>query len=230
MLLASFGRLFEVWQLGKNQLCVNVMHNNAGVLRQQKALGEAAQWYARYVGVDRKEPISARRHAGEMVRKFAPFFQNNQVTFCFGYNGHWCGTNLCAKSSPIHCACPTPFKRCLSHRAVSVVPDVEGVYIFMKKCECSKAYYVGSSGNLMDRIRSHFSGSRGCDQFCLYVFDKEILPSVSCLWTTAMSRDLNRITADWMRKNLCFDFIVTKSSRSVETKLRKALCPVLNPL
>ena len=51
------------------------------------------------------------------------------------------------------------------------IPEDSGMYTGWQKRN-SDCFYVGKAGDLRDRIRSHYSGQRGSDQFCLYVYDQ----------------------------------------------------------
>jgi len=108
------------------------------------------------------------------------------------------------------------------------IPEGSGVYTAWRKGD-SHCYYAGKAGNLHSRIRSHYSGQRGGDQFCLYVYD-QILHDTrpGGLKTQAV----NNMTRDWIRTNVAFKFIILPETQidEVEVLFRKHWKPTLNPL
>ena len=92
-----------------------------------------------------------------------------------------------------------------------------------------RCLYVGKSGNLFNRIKSHYSGHRGGDQFCLYTYDQYIHPDrPPGLDTLAV----DRITGAWIKQNVSFCYVeVPKDEMGVhEDRLRQELKPILNPI
>lgn len=94
-----------------------------------------------------------------------------------------------------------------------------------------RCLYVGRSGNLQKRIRSHFSGQRGSDRFCLYVYDAYVHKKrcdSNSQWTT---QETNGQTADWIRSRVKFRCVKMHKGESVctEKTLRRSLNPILNP-
>ncbi len=110
---------------------------------------------------------------------------------------------------------------------LGLLPSSSGVYTaWLEGEEC--CLYVGQSSNLVKRIRSHFSGQRGGDQFCLYVYDRYIHPIRSDNLTTG---EVNRLTAEWIRQWVRFRWVAVPSPElaALEMGLRRALRPILNP-
>lgn len=118
----------------------------------------------------------------------------------------------------------------------ALIPLSSGVYSAWLKAS-QQCLYIGIAGNspkgnLRERIRSHFSGQRGGDQFCLYCYDvfvhdlrsKILLPMKTC--------DVNRTTADWIRSHVKFRLIELEmqEARYAEKVLRHYYKPILNPI
>ena len=114
---------------------------------------------------------------------------------------------------------------------IHLVPNKPGIYAAWMN---DKLVYVGSSENLKQRIKSHYSGQRGSDQFCLYVFDKFLLPKLCKENIKLSTKEINNRTAYWIRQNIVFRFIEVQASESLlkklERKFRKRWKPLLNPL
>ncbi|MGH2360643.1 MAG: GIY-YIG nuclease family protein [bacterium] len=109
---------------------------------------------------------------------------------------------------------------------VSAVRTISGIYAawYGRKC-----LYVGRSGNLQSRLKSHFSGRRGGDQFCLYVYDKYIHGIRPRNLTTP---EVDELTAKWIREGVRFRWAVVSDARArrVERHFRVRLQPSLNAL
>jgi|WetSurSiteA1Bulk_404760.scaffolds.fasta_scaffold02069_1 hypothetical protein len=116
----------------------------------------------------------------------------------------------------------------LTYKQRALIPSTSGVYAAWMKGEV-RCIYAGKSTNLHSRIKSHFSGQRGSDQFCLYVYDFYIHNTRPLGLDTAQ---VNELTSDWIRKNVFFRYVeLSKSEISEqEDNLRKAYEPILNPL
>ena len=110
----------------------------------------------------------------------------------------------------------------------ALIPSTSGVYAAWLKGE-TRCLYAGKSTNLHRRIRSHFSGQRGSDQFCLYVYDIYVHINRPDGLDTAQVNDL---TGEWIRKNVLFRFVELPESEisEHEDSIRKACQPILNPL
>jgi hypothetical protein len=89
------------------------------------------------------------------------------------------------------------------------------------------------------RLNSHASGRRSGDQFCVYVADRRVLPTlhnrISEIADGTLS--LDRATRDYIRANLGFRWTMMKSGMTaleLERRLQRgeAACgkPLLNPL
>ena len=109
---------------------------------------------------------------------------------------------------------------------ISKVPLIGGVYAIWLIDEC---IYVGKSRELRKRIRSHFNGGRGGDQFCLYLFDSYIKTSLDGKGAE-ITKQLNNLTKEWARKNLTFTYAECEDYSFQENIFRKSMKPTLNPL
>jgi hypothetical protein len=111
-----------------------------------------------------------------------------------------------------------------------------GVYTIWRD---TQLIYVGMSGNLFDRLRSHASGRRAGDQFCVYVCDRLVVPRLapSELEELGAGRlSLDATTRDFIKACLSFRFMVTRDAaeaRRIEQQLRCGAAdfgtPFLNP-
>lgn len=93
---------------------------------------------------------------------------------------------------------------------------------------------------LVDRLNSHASGRRSGDQFCIYVFDRFVLPEltaeeVSLAASGTLSLDTR--VRSYIRGHLSFRFAVTSDGaealaleRSVRRGRLEGQKPVFNPL
>ena len=96
--------------------------------------------------------------------------------------------------------------------------------------------YIGKAtakpnGTLFKRIGAHYSGQRGSDQFCLYIFDsylKASLPGVGA----RITKKINNMTAAWIQEAVSFKCVEEdeKYIDCLERELRKRWKPILNPL
>jgi len=117
---------------------------------------------------------------------------------------------------------------------VKDIPCKKGIYFHYYKDEL---IYVGKAtsspnGSLCNRIKKHYSGQRGSDQFSLYIYDSYIKTSLDGIGAS-LSKELNEMTKLWARENLLFSYMVLEESEdesSVESRLRRELQPKLNPL
>jgi hypothetical protein len=116
----------------------------------------------------------------------------------------------------------------VGHAELERIPASSGVYSAWLSGE-DRCLYVGQADKSQGRIRAHFAGQRGCDQFCLYVYDRYIHPVRGEGLTTVQ---VNRKTRDWIRERVRFCWVSAPSSEldALERELRKKLQPILNPL
>jgi hypothetical protein len=92
---------------------------------------------------------------------------------------------------------------------------------------------------LRDRLRSHASGRRSGDQFCVYVCDRLVLPTMSQDDIDRVAVGLLRLderTRSYIRDRLTYRFVVTGTSKEahelegmIRTSGLSGLMPVLNP-
>ena len=100
--------------------------------------------------------------------------------------------------------------------------------------------YVGWAGNLRDRLKSHAIGRRNGNQFCVYMFDRLVLPVLSAEEIHKAAEDLISLDAkvrDYIRKHCSYSLVTTANkddARSLERLARRGLPsigkPLLNPL
>ena len=85
---------------------------------------------------------------------------------------------------------------------------------------------------LRSRIRSHFSGLRGGDQFCLYVYDSYVHQERCILPERPTTRGVNALTALWIRQKVGFRWVDLDIGdlRAAESQLRRDWRPTLNTL
>jgi len=98
----------------------------------------------------------------------------------------------------------------------------------------------GKLTGLRSRLNSHASGRRSGDQFCVYVFDRLVLPTLSRQQIEAAARGqlfLDALTRQLIRQTLSYRFTVLKdaaAARTVERQIqREGLAsqpPLLNPI
>lgn len=113
-----------------------------------------------------------------------------------------------------------------SYQEIQEIPVSRGIYAAWLLNEC---IYIGKSGKLFDRIKSHYSGQRGSDQFCLYIYDSYIKVSLNGKGAE-LTKEINSITKEWSRKNLFFSYYECKNDGEQELIFRKSMQPTLNPL
>ena len=113
-----------------------------------------------------------------------------------------------------------------AYTELSKIPLSRGIYATWLSNEC---IYVGKSSKLKERIKSHYSGQRGSDQFCLYIFDSYIKINLEGKGAV-LSKQLNSETQKWIRNNLTFSFFECENDTEQEIQYRKSMQPTLNPL
>jgi len=105
--------------------------------------------------------------------------------------------------------------------------------------------YVGmslkeSSKGLWGRMNSHASGRRSGDQFCVYISDRFVLPTLNADDMHAIANGvlrLDELTRDYIRTHLSYRYVLTETgseARTLESHIRTAGLlgvgqPFLNP-
>ena len=124
----------------------------------------------------------------------------------------------------------------ITYRDLAKEPITHGRGIYaawLEHHDGHECIYIGKAGNLHKRIRSHYSGQRGGDQFCLYIFDSYVKVTVDGIGAD-LSRQLNHLTKQWARDNILFSYIEFTDDSISETveenTFRKDWQPTLNPL
>ena len=143
---------------------------------------------------------------------------------------------------------------CFSDWPAGNIPEIAaGVYTIWRGTEF---VYVGMAGRgnaakkeqaklkgkpwgLYNRLKSHSSGRRSGDQFCLYICDRIIIPTLSPTELHQVGTgklELDKRTREFIRAKLAFRFMVTpddKMARLIESEIRQGALPagkpVLNP-
>jgi hypothetical protein len=89
---------------------------------------------------------------------------------------------------------------------------------------------------LWTRLNSHASGRRSGDQFCVYVCDRLVVPTLSASQLQEGSLSLDGLTKQYIREFLTYRFVVTSDStdayrmeRLVQSGTLSAGKPTLNP-
>ena len=98
----------------------------------------------------------------------------------------------------------------------------------------------GRPRGLYDRLKSHASGRRSGDQFCVYVCDRLVLPTLdeSAISSIAIAElALDSVTRNFIRDHLAYRFTETTSyrdalelERAIQRGALPAGPPMLNPL
>jgi hypothetical protein len=124
----------------------------------------------------------------------------------------------------------------VGHSQASSLPSSSGVYAAWLESD-PRCLYVGragnsTSGNLRKRILSHYSGQRGSDQFCLYVYDSYVHAERAREEATLTTRQVNQRTAEWIRRRVSFRVVKMSEGEAAQAEqlLRRVLHPILNPL
>lgn len=113
----------------------------------------------------------------------------------------------------------------------NLIPMTSGVYTAWISGD-SRCFYVGNSKNLRERIKDHFRGTRGNDQFCLYVYD-EYIHELRCRKSLKLNtKEVNKLTGKWIQSKIKFKYVELDKSyiRNAEDLLKRKLKPILNPL
>jgi hypothetical protein len=92
---------------------------------------------------------------------------------------------------------------------------------------------------LVTRLKSHRSGLRNDDQFCLYICDRFIIPEIDTETQQKLASGellLDGLTRKFIREKLSYRFITTEGSeaaRRIESQVRGGILsagkPLLNP-
>jgi predicted GIY-YIG superfamily endonuclease len=119
----------------------------------------------------------------------------------------------------------------ISFTRLAAIPRTSGVYTAWLGAD-DACFYVGLASNLRSRIRSHFSGQRGSDQFCLYVYDSYVHRERCASNDPRTTRAVNADTAVWIRRRVAFRWVELESTNTsaAETHLRRQWRPTLNTL
>ena len=96
----------------------------------------------------------------------------------------------------------------------------------------------GKKTGLIERLNSHASGLRSGDQFCVYVQDLLVLPTLTSKdieRVIARELSLDRLVRDYIRKNLSYRYVTAEDGDSAMAIERKIIngdlgeYPILNP-
>jgi hypothetical protein len=123
--------------------------------------------------------------------------------------------------------------------------DDQLVYVGMAGREKSRAAAASAAASgrltgIRSRLASHASGRRSGDQFCIYVFDRLILPALSREQIDSAARgqlSLDKLTRQLIRQSLSYRFTLLQdaaTARAVERQIQReglaGQLPYLNPL
>ena len=100
---------------------------------------------------------------------------------------------------------------------------------------------TGKSSGLWGRMNSHASGRRSGDQFCIYICDRFVLPSLSTKEIAEVGEGtlrLDELTKRFIRTELTYRYVLTRigaHSRHIEERVRRhglptSGLPFLNPV
>ncbi len=114
----------------------------------------------------------------------------------------------------------------VSFESLLEVSKKSGVYTAWLEGEL-RCFYIGRSKNLSERIKQHFLGSRGSDQFCLYVYDLYLHDKRPEGLST---KDVNMLTQTWIRKNIKFRCVETseEEANELEKDMKTKWKPILS--
>jgi hypothetical protein len=113
------------------------------------------------------------------------------------------------------------------------------IYVGMSGRGFTDGAQVSGKAGPWGRLNSHASGRRSGDQFCVYVADRLVLPTLHnrIVEIADGSLSLDRATREYIRSNLGFRWVAMESGRAaldLERRLQRgeAQCgkPLLNPL
>ncbi len=98
---------------------------------------------------------------------------------------------------------------------------------------------VGRKRGLYTRLNSHASGARSGDQFCVYIADRLVLPTLTQEQIKSISERtiaFDHLVRDYIHANLSYRFVLTHDGEGAIDLEREARCgslgslPFLNPL
>ena len=134
----------------------------------------------------------------------------------------------------------------MSSAGVYSIWNNEGTLIYvgmsgrgMSNEQLSKSASEGRKRGLYTRLHSHASGARSGDQFCVYIADRLVLPTLAKDQINAISQrtiSFDHLVRDDIRANLSFRFAIThdgEAASSLEREARSGALgslPFLNPL
>ena len=134
----------------------------------------------------------------------------------------------------------------LSAAGVYSIWNNEGTLIYvgmsgrgMSNEQMSKFQTEGRKCGLYTRLHSHASGARSGDQFCVYIADRLVLPTLTKDQIKAISQRMisfDHLLRDYIRANLSFRFAIAHdgvAAISLEREARSGALgslPFLNPL
>ena len=134
----------------------------------------------------------------------------------------------------------------LSSAGVYSIWNNEGVLVYvgmsgrgMSNEHLTKSETEGRKRGLYTRLNSHASGARSGDQFCVYIADRLVLPTLTQDQIDAISQRMisfDHLVRDYIRANLSFRFAIThdgEAAISLEREARSGALgslPFLNPL
>ncbi len=127
----------------------------------------------------------------------------------------------------------------------SVWRDEEFIYIGMagraSEAVLHSAHEAGRACGLRDRLRSHATGRRSGDQFCIYVADRLVLPELNSDQISAVASgrlSLDALVCDYIQQHLGYRFYAfpalsvteQQAMRRLERHIQQGESPIGRPL
>jgi excinuclease UvrABC nuclease subunit len=106
-------------------------------------------------------------------------------------------------------------------------PGAPGLYTLWTDID-ERCLYVGAATtSLRARLRSHFSGNRSGDDFCLCVYDRFAFPLRS---ETATTAEINALTGKWIADHVTYRFVTVLRPKPGLSVLKQELQRCLDPI
>ena len=120
------------------------------------------------------------------------------------------------------------------------VPNAAGIYTIW---DGERFLYVGigtgtgapKSRGLQNRLNAHASGNRGGDQFCVYICDRLVLPTLCLDEIQRVGKGeirLNTKVKEYVRHHCSYSFVTLSEdeARKLETQIKSGASPLGKPL
>jgi hypothetical protein len=146
---------------------------------------------------------------------------------------------LALATGPLYWFRDWPNKAVQCSAGVYTVWHLDGRFIYVGmfgRSITSKTVAGPTPNKLPSRLRSHFSGKRSGDQFCVYVADRLVLPSLTPVDIADVATGRHQMDAhvrQYIHANLGYRFIKVgdgKTAREIENLIKKGEWPQGKPL